>query len=47
MRSKKKFFSMLFIYGRQIRKISRWKKNKNIICSNMGYIKIIKIKNCE
>ena len=39
MKSKKKFFSMLYIYGRQPRKISRWKKNKNIIYSNMGYNK--------
>ena len=30
---------MLYIYGRQPRKISRWKKNKNIIYSNMGYNK--------
>ena len=29
----------IYIYGRKPRKISRWKKNKNMIYSNMGYSK--------
>ena len=40
MTSKKNiFFYAIYIYGRQPRKISRWKKNKNMIYSNMGYNK--------
>ena len=38
MKFKKNFF-LCYIYGRQPRKISRWKKNKNIIYSNIGYNK--------